>query len=58
MATKVLVAGDVEGNLPALFKRVEAVNKKVNLSRKHFYLILSRATRISYEKKIEGNSQS
>jgi hypothetical protein len=34
MATKVLVAGDVEGNLPALFKRVEAVNKKVNLSRK------------------------
>jgi hypothetical protein len=29
MATKVLVAGDVEGNLPALFKRVEAVNKKV-----------------------------
>lgn len=28
MATKVLVAGDAEGSLTALFKRVEAVNKK------------------------------
>ena len=28
MAMKILVSGDVEGNLPALFKRVEAVNSK------------------------------
>ena len=35
MATKVLVAGDVEGNLPALFKRVEAVNKKVQNMNKY-----------------------
>ena len=28
MAMKVLVAGDVEGNITALFKRVDAVNKK------------------------------
>jgi len=28
MAMKVLVSGDVEGNLPALFKRVETVNSK------------------------------
>ena len=28
MAMKVMVAGDVEGNLMTLFKRVEAVNKK------------------------------
>jgi hypothetical protein len=45
MATKVLVAGDVEGNLPALFKRVEAVNKKVIYSRQccgaaSFYAVL------------------
>ena len=28
MAMKVMVAGDVEGNLTTLFKRVEAVDKK------------------------------
>ena len=28
MAMKVMVAGDVEGSLTALFKRVEAVDKK------------------------------
>jgi hypothetical protein len=28
MAMKVLVAGDVEGNITALLKRVDAVNKK------------------------------
>ena len=32
MAMKVMVAGDVEGNLTTLFKRVEAVDKKAGKS--------------------------
>ena len=31
MSMKVLVAGDVEGNIANLFKKVESVNKKVNI---------------------------
>ena len=31
MAMKLLVAGDVEGNITALFKRVDAVNKKAGV---------------------------
>ena len=30
MSIKVLVAGDADGNMAALFKKIETVNKKVN----------------------------
>ena len=31
MSLKILVSGDAEGNLASLFKKVEAVNKKVGM---------------------------
>ena len=55
MAMKVLVAGDVEGSITALFKRVDAVNKKagedgseVLLNQSHKYLWLQDPSRCCF----------
>ena len=40
MAMKVMVAGDVEGSLTTLFKRVEAVDKKAGKYASRSHLVL------------------
>ena len=45
MSLKILVSGDAEGNLASLFKKVEAVNKKVGMILLFF---LNNYFRISY----------